>query len=134
MALPSAAVQITGIHHVGLPVADFERALAFYVNVLGLEHIAAPAGFARGVRWLRFGDQHIHLIKHEQPLAPNGPRHVALHVKDVRAAKAALEARGFKLDPAPFIAHAERFYINDPDGNSIELIQWFKDWGDGSSQ
>ena len=76
----------------------------------------------------------MHLIRHNGELAPHGPRHVALHVKDVRAAKAHLKALGFTLDDAPFIANAERFYIKDPDGNSIELIQWFEEWGDGSRQ
>lgn len=127
-------LQLTGIHHVGLPVADFERALAFYTGVLGLEHIAAPKAFAAGVRWLRLGDQHIHIIRHEGALAPHGPRHVALHVKDIRAAKAHLKALGYKLDEQPFITGAERFYMKDPDGNSLELIQWFQEWGDGSNQ
>ena len=132
-AVPSA-LQLTGIHHVGLPVADFERALTFYTQVLKLDHIIAPKAFASGVRWLRLGDQHIHLIKHEGTLAPNGPRHVALHVKDVRAAKAHLMTLGVEIDAQPFITGAERFTIRDPDGNSIELIQWFEEWGDGSRQ
>lgn len=129
-----APVQITGIHHVGIPVSDFDRALAFYVGVLGLEPIAAPKAFAANVRWLRLGNEHIHLIKSNSKLEHDGVRHVALHVKDVRAAKAHLEAHGHKLTPQPFVTNAERFYISDPDGNSVELIQWFADWGDGSKQ
>ena len=130
----SIELQLTGIHHVGLPVADFERALDFYTRVLGLRQIAAPKGFASGVRWLQLGEQHIHLIKHEGSLAPAGPRHVALNVSDIRAAKAHLSGLGFPLDAAPFVDGAERFYMHDPDGNSLELIQWFVDWGDGSKQ
>ena len=127
-------VEITGIHHVGLPVADFERALNFYTQVLGLEHIRAPKGFADRVRWLRLGEQHIHLIHHADPLAPNGPRHVALHIKDVEAARAHLKAQGVELDEQPFITNALRFTIRDPDGNAVELIQWLQPWGDGSNQ
>jgi glyoxylase I family protein len=128
-------IELTGIHHVGLPVSDFDKALAFYVGVLGLEHIAAPKAFAQNVRWLRLGDEHIHLIRADvSKLGPDGPRHVALHVKDVKAAKAHLEANGHTLDKQPFISGAERFYVKDPDGNSIEIIQWFEDWGDGKKQ
>ena len=130
----SSVIDLTGIHHAGLPVANFERALEFYTKVLGLRQITAPKGFSERVRWLQLGEQHIHLILHDGTLAPNGPRHVALHVKDVRAAKEFLTSRGFELDAAPFVDGAERFYMNDPDGNSLELIQWFIDWGDGSHQ
>src|ERR1041384_2905238 len=104
----TSPVQISGVHHVGLPVADLERALAFYVNVLGLKHIEAPAAFAKGVRWLRLGDQHIHLMRYDKELAPQGPRHVALHVQDVRAARAHLESLGLKLDAQPPINGADR--------------------------
>lgn len=127
-------LELTGIHHVGLPCADLKRALAFYVGVLGLKHIAAPKAFADGVRWLRAGDQHIHLIRHTQTPDIKSPGHVALHVKDVRAAKAHLLSLGLELDAQPFVSGAERFYVRDPDGNSVELIQWFKDWGDGECQ
>ncbi len=130
----SHPVEITGIHHVGLPVADFERALHFYTRVLGLEHIKAPKGFAERVRWLRLGEQHIHLIQHTDALAPNGPRHVALNIKDVEAARAHLKAQGVELDEQPFITNALRFTIRDPDGNAVELIQWLAPWGDGSNQ
>jgi catechol 2,3-dioxygenase-like lactoylglutathione lyase family enzyme len=132
--MSDSPVQITGIHHVGIPVSDFDRALAFYVGVLGLEPIAAPKAFAANVRWLRLGNEHIHLIKSNLKPEPDSPRHVALHIKDVRAAQKHLEGLGFKLTPQPFVTNAERFYINDPDGNSVELIQWFQDWGDGSRQ
>ena len=132
--MSATPVQITGIHHVGIPVSDFDRALNFYVGVLGLEPIAAPQAFAEHVRWLRLGNEHVHLIRSKSKSESDGARHVALHIKDVRAARAHLEAQGFKLTEQPFVKNAERFYINDPDGNSVELIQWFDDWGDGSRQ
>src|SRR5205823_5189506 len=127
-------IELTGIHHVGIPVTDFERALKFYVGVLGLELIAAPKPFAENVRWLRLGNEHIHLIRSKSAPEQDGVRHVALHIKDVRAARALLSAQGFELIEQPFVKNADRFYIHDPDGNSIELIQWFEDWGDGKQQ
>jgi catechol 2,3-dioxygenase-like lactoylglutathione lyase family enzyme len=132
--MESNDIEVTGIHHVGLPVAEFERALAFYVGVLGMEHIAAPKGFAAGVRWLRIGNQHVHLIRATEGFGPQGPRHIAFHVKDVKASAERLKAQGFKLDEAPFIDGAKRFYVKDPDENSLEFIQWFIDWDDGTKQ
>ena len=41
---------ITGVHTVGIPVADQERALAFYVGTLGLEkRLDVPFGEGRWV-------------------------------------------------------------------------------------
>jgi hypothetical protein len=31
-------------------------------------------------------------------------------------------------------AGADRFFIADPDGNNIELIQWFRRWDDWSEE
>ena len=132
--MQDSPIQLTGIHHVGIPVTDFDRALEFYVGVLGLEAIAAPKAFAANVRWLRLGDEQIHLIRGSSKPESDGIRHVALHIKNVNAAREHLQSRGFKLVEQPFVSNADRFYVNDPDGNSIELIQWFKDWGDGSEQ
>src|SRR5689334_7469305 len=108
-----SAIQITGIHHVGIPVTDFDRALKFYVGVLGLELIAAPKAFAENVRWLRLGNEHIHLIRAKSPPESDGIRHVAIHIKDVRAAREHLTAQGFKLIEQPFVKNADRFYVND---------------------
>jgi lactoylglutathione lyase len=134
VSMSTPPIQITGIHHVGIPVTDFERSLQFYAGVLGLEPIAAPKAFAEHVRWLRLGDEHIHLIRGAAKPEQDGSRHVALHIKNVRAARAHLTAQGFTLIEQPFVKNADRFYINDPDGNSVELIQWFEDWGDGGKQ
>ena len=126
-------IQISGIHHVGIPVSDFERSLAFYAGVLGLEQIQHPKTW--NVRWLRMGDQHIHLQKWDMSkLGADGPRHFALYVKDANAARQHLKSKGYSLDEQPTLKGAERFYVKDPDGNNVELIQWLEDWGDGSRQ
>jgi glyoxylase I family protein len=124
-------IAVSAIHHVGIPVADLDRSLAFYTEVLGLKKIAQPKQWQH-VRWLRIGGQHVHLQKAEMgTLGPDGPRHFALQVNDIAAARKFLEAKGYTIDPQPPIRGAERFYIKDPDGNSVELIQWFEEYGDG---
>src|SRR5919204_415943 len=50
----SQASQIVGIHTVGIPVTDQERALRFYVDVLGLDtRVDRPLG--NGARWIEVG-------------------------------------------------------------------------------
>lgn len=119
-------MQLTGIHHCSLAVTDMKRALAFYIHVLGLQEIAIPVTFpAAGlhVRWLQIGSQHIHLIPVDACEAPS-PRHVALHVADVEAARRELAQHGIPIWEAPPIPGAERVFVADPDGNAIELIAW----------
>ena len=85
--MQESPIQLTGIHHVGIPVTDFDRALEFYVGVLGLELIAAPKAFAANVRWLRLDVRQIHLIRSASKPESDGIRHVALHIKNVAAAR-----------------------------------------------
>ena len=120
-------MHITGIHHVGVVVADLDRAAAFYGGVLGMTEIAVPPTFAPAglaVRWFTVGaGQQVHLIRGDEP-GGRTRRHVALQVDDAQAARAALRARGVEVRETVPIAGVDRFFVADPDGNRVELIQW----------
>jgi catechol 2,3-dioxygenase-like lactoylglutathione lyase family enzyme len=108
-------MRFTGVHHCSIIVSDMPRAIRFYREILGIQQIAAPQSLPDAgldVRWFQVGDEQIHLIPAPAPDAP-GQRHFALHVDD------AVEIR--ETIPIP---GADRFFIRDPDGNRIELIQW----------
>ena len=120
-------MRLTGIHHSSIVVTDMERARRFYREVLGLTEIERPANFTNPVRWFEVGDEHIHLIPSDQADA-DSPRHFALHVEDARAAREFLQSRGVAVEEVEPIAGADRFFIQDPDGNRIELIQWSRRW------
>jgi catechol 2,3-dioxygenase-like lactoylglutathione lyase family enzyme len=79
------------------------------------------------VVWFQVGDEHIHLIPSEQP-DTESPRHFALHVEDARAAREHLRVQGVEIEETIPIAGADRFFIQDPDGNRLELIQWHRRW------
>lgn len=114
------------IHHCAVAVTDPERARSFYRDILGLREIPRPSTFdpgPRGVLWFVIGHQHIHLIPHSQA-DPPGPRHLALQVADANAAREQLRRRGLAIRETTPIPGADRFFINDPDGNQIELIEW----------
>jgi catechol 2,3-dioxygenase-like lactoylglutathione lyase family enzyme len=120
-------MKLTGIHHSSLVVTDMERARRFYGETLGLRPISRPSNFTRPVAWFQIGEEHIHLIPSEQPDATS-PRHVALHVEDARAAREHLARHGVAVEETEPIAGADRFFIWDPDGNMIEIIQWMRAW------
>jgi catechol 2,3-dioxygenase-like lactoylglutathione lyase family enzyme len=119
-------MKLTGIHHYSVRVADMERAVTFYRDVLGLREIGIPSTFPPAgarVRWFQLGDQHIHLMPAPQS-DPVSPRHIALHIEDAVEGRAYFKARGVPTREDIPIPGADRFVISDPDGNNIELIQW----------
>jgi len=119
-------MQFSQIHHGSLAVQDLERAAAFYRDVLGLLEIVIPSTFpAAGlnVRWFQIGDQQIHLVP-ESVNHPPSQRHLALQVDDAQAARTRLRTQGIDVDEAVLIPGADRFFITDPDGNRIEIIEW----------
>jgi hypothetical protein len=54
------------------------------------------------------------------------PRHFALRVKDAQAARACFQAKAISVEETTPIPGADRFFIYDPDGNRIEIIQWLE--------
>ncbi|GIX05635.1 MAG: glyoxalase [Candidatus Poribacteria bacterium] len=123
-------LRVEGIHHVSILVTDFDRSREFYGGILGLEEIAKPSTFNFEVVWFRFGEDQLHLIPSPTPDVPS-PRHFALHVEDAQAAREHLKKHGCVVEETTPIPGADRFFTFDPDGNRIELIQWFEDYGTG---
>ena len=120
-------MRVTGIHHVSILVTDVARSIAFYRDGLGLRQIERPSTFTspelRDVIWFELGDQQLHLLPAPTPDVP-ARRHFALHLNDAPAARAELLSRGIAIKETTPIPGADRFFVNDPDGNRIELIQW----------
>ena len=119
-------MKFTGIDHVTVVITDPDRSIPFYRDVLGLQQMTSPSTFpgaGLNVRWFKAGNQFIHLYIAPEADRPS-PRHFALHVKDVKAARAHLVSRGVPIRETTPIPGAERFFIADPDGNRIEVIHW----------
>jgi catechol 2,3-dioxygenase-like lactoylglutathione lyase family enzyme len=116
---------IEKIDHCSVLITDVERSRRFYRDVLGLKEIAKPRTFDFVVLWFDLGNQHIHLLLKDQPDAIS-PRHFALRVVDAVAARAHFRACGVRTDETTPIPGADRFFIHDPDGNRIEIIQWLR--------
>jgi catechol 2,3-dioxygenase len=117
------------IGHVHLKVADLDRALAFYCDVLGFElvqRMGAQAAF------LSAGGYHHHIGLNTwesqggspPPPGSTGLYHLAIRYPD-RAALAdayrRLLAAGIALDGAADHGVSEALYLKDPDANGIEL-------------
>lgn len=119
-------MQVSQIQHCSIAVKDLDRAAAFYRDVLGLMEIEIPETFIPAgvnVRWFKVGDQQIHLLPEDQDYVPSG-RHLALQVADAVEARAWMHQHGLQTDETVLIPGTDRFFISDPDGNRIEIIEW----------
>jgi len=117
------------IGHVHLKVADLERALAFYVGVLGFE---LTQRFGRGAAFVSAGGYHHHIglntweSRGGSAPAPGttGLYHVAILYPTRRGIADALRRlgdAGIQLAGAADHGVSEALYLRDPDGNGIEL-------------
>ena len=131
----------TRIGHVHLKVADLERALAFYTGVLGFQLMQR---YGHSAAFVSAGGYHHHIglntweSKGGTPPAKGttGLYHVAILYptrKDLANALQRLMDAGITLDGAADHGVSEALYLQDPDGNGIELyidrpqVEWPQD-------
>jgi glyoxylase I family protein len=119
------ALLVTQIDHVSVLITDVGRSRRFYGELLGLKEIARPRTFDFVVIWYDLGNQHLHLLLKDKADTIS-PRHFALRVSDAVAARAYFRAHGVATQETTPIPGADRFFIADPDGNRIEIIQWLR--------
>ena len=145
--------QLSDLHHIGLTVADIERSVVFYRDLLGMvlvrrreadaDYIAKQTGFPRArlavasFKVSADSRQSLEIIQYcSHPLAPvsagtnqPGTSHFCLVVDDLREAYRDLLARGvtFRSDPVAVTSGPNEggfvVYFTDPDGHVIELFQ-----------
>lgn len=128
-----SAIRFTHLDHCSVIITDVAKARAFYAGVLGLKEIPKPKTFDFVALWLQLGDgQTIHLLQKPQP-DTRSPRHFALRVTDVKAAREHFRAHGVEIQETGPIPHCDRFFVFDPDGNRIEVIQWLEPYDPAES-
>lgn len=119
------------IGHVHLKVADLDRAIAFYSGVLGFE---LQQRFGSGAAFLSAGRYHHHIGLNTWDSAgatPPPPGHTGLfHTAFLYPDRAQLAdalrrvvAAGIPLTGAADHGVSEAIYLDDPDGNGVELYR-----------
>jgi catechol 2,3-dioxygenase-like lactoylglutathione lyase family enzyme len=126
------SLNISQIDHVSVLVTSLDRARHFYRDVLGLKEIAKPRTFDFQVLWFEFGDQQLHLLQKSRPDTKSA-RHFALRVADVNAAREHFRGHGIETQETKPIPKCDRFFVHDPDGNRIEIIQWLEPYDPATS-
>jgi catechol 2,3-dioxygenase len=119
------------IGHVHLKVADIDRALDFYVGVLGFDVTARMGDQAA---FISAGGYHHHIGLNTwesrggspPPPGTTGLYHVAIRYPSRSALAGALRRlvqAGVPLSGASDHGVSEALYLNDPDGNGVELYR-----------
>jgi glyoxylase I family protein len=116
---------ITHIDHCSIIITDVTRAREFYGVKLGLREIAPPRTFDFVVVWYDLGGTYLHLLLKDKADSIS-PRHFCLHVSDIQEARKHMASQGIRADETVAIPGADRFFIHDPDGNRIEVLQWMR--------
>src|SRR5690606_11385146 len=119
----------TRIGHVHLRVADLERSLAFYCGVLGFQ---LTQRYGRQAAFVSAGGYHHHIGLNtwesagDTPPPPNatGLHHLAILYPtraDLADALRRLQKARIRLTGASDHGVSEALYLEDPDGNGVEL-------------
>lgn len=126
-ALEAASpLRVKGLDHVVLRVADMDRAIAFYEQVLGLrvERRLSEIGLVQ----LRAGSAMIDLVPQKEGEADGrNMDHYAVQIESMNVEALSAHLRRNGVDPGEVRrrygaeGYGSSIYITDPDGNTVEL-------------
>jgi catechol 2,3-dioxygenase-like lactoylglutathione lyase family enzyme len=123
-----SGIPVTGVSELVLEVVDLEASERFYSDVLGLPVVERWPD--RDAIWVMAGDRtRIGLWKPQVGLmGGRGGLHVhfAMHIAeaDYEAAVKRLRDLGQKVEEMDFGDSGRAAYVDDPDGNVVELWTW----------
>ncbi len=117
---------ITGLHTVGIPVTDQDRALAFYRS-LGFE-TRRDVALGEGTRWVEVAPPGAAVTLALEPAHSERPAGVETGIRlttgDADAAHAMLRARGVDADDVlRWPGVPPMFAFRDQDGNGLEMVE-----------
>lgn len=129
---------ITGIGHLAFRITDLERALDFYCDKLGFREAFRLERDGEPSPWIVYiqvaPGQFIELFPGAKEVAPQpgrngGYNHFSLGVDDMEATLQELRDRGLDIpgEAKQGLDGNWQYWIADPDGNRIELMQIMPD-------
>lgn len=111
---------------VSVPVADQDRALAFYTDVLGLP-VMTDAPMGPGMRWLQLqpadGGATVALVDWYDAMTPGSLHGLLFAVPDIEAEHARMVAAGAECSAVEEQPWGRFTMLKDPDGNGLVVAQ-----------
>jgi catechol 2,3-dioxygenase-like lactoylglutathione lyase family enzyme len=123
-----ANTQITGVHTVGVPVTDQDRALEFYTSMLGFAK-RLDVSYGDGARWIEVappgGVTTIALVRSGAGVPVGVETGIRLTARDAGAFHAALLASGVDTDPEVlrWPGVPPMFGFRDQDANRLVIVE-----------
>ena len=120
------SIALGAIGQIHISVADVERSVAFYRDVLGLEHLFTVPG--QPMAFFQAGDVRLYLGVPENERFRSRPV-VYYRVEDLDATYAAVVERGAASLEKPQKVHDDgtsslhMAFVEDPDGNPVGLME-----------
>ena len=143
--------QVTGLHHLGVPVKSMEASLAWYREMLGVEptfvqQAEEGAGLDAATQlpdtrlryaFVELGNTIIEFLEYERPTPREHDRrncdvgavHICFEVDDIHATYEAMLAKGVRFNGPPNLITEGPIenhwfcYFRDPDGIQLEIFQ-----------
>ncbi len=124
------AIEFVRLNHItiNVPPGEHEKVRWFYGDVLDLEEISYPKDLkgTYDLIWYKLLDFVIHIDFSPPFFKPAESRHPGLEVKNIHAVRKEFEKKGADIREAVLMSDRDRFYIVDPFGNYIEIIELHK--------
>lgn len=123
-------MHIKRLQHISIEIeaGREDEARRFYSEALGLKEKRRPMGLKdRALIWFDVGDgeDEIHLIRMDKSdfTGPRREDHLCIEVDDIEAMRAQLKQQDVPVQETSVIDNRPRFFVTDPFGNRIELVQ-----------
>ncbi|MBS4218251.1 VOC family protein [Bacillus sp. FJAT-49711] len=120
------AYTFKAIDHIQLaaPKGSEEEARRFFKGILGFEEIEKPEALKKnGGVWFAYGNVQLH-IGIEDPFSATKKAHPAFEVEKIEELKQHLLEHEVEIIEDNKLPGAKRFYVADPFGNRIEILEW----------
>lgn len=123
------------IHHTMLPVADLDRSIEFYVQLLGMKPMGRRIDETRkvAVGHVGYGDREAQpSLELTQDIGESAPAgvvptgiHIGIHVNDLQRLCGVLEGEHVKFLQPLKGTPGKRLtaWVRDPDGHALELVE-----------
>jgi len=126
-----ARPHITGIAHMAIYVHDMENSRAFYHDFLGYDEpyqLNNPDGTLSMTFFKVNERQYIEVFPERAP-GTDRLNHISLETDDIEGLRRYLAAKGVKVPAKPGVGRIgnQNFNITDPDGHTVEMVQYMPD-------
>jgi len=122
------------IAHMAIEISDLQKSLDFYVGALGFEYMfdgKDENGVVKMVYLKICEGTFIELFatgihKPERKHYLIGFHHLCLEVEDIHETEAHIKAKGYEIKHSAVLGgdRSWQFWVDDPDGNPIEFMQY----------